>query len=134
MESNKGTGSAGYVIDHKNGSYTGILRAFWTGSPLVKISMSFPKETIGLFVNNLLKNGMLFKIYGVYKNDSGGIGYGKCGIHPYNNNICNLTSQNYGMTWYCTLPETKGFSCKDWFGPKSEMTTTFSAEENAFLK
>jgi hypothetical protein len=33
--------------------------------------ISFPKETIGLFVDNIYKNGILFKLDGVFKNNNG---------------------------------------------------------------
>jgi hypothetical protein len=65
-ESDKDAGSTGYVIDHHNGNYTGVLRALWSDSPIIKIMLSFPKETIGLFVHNIYKNGILFKLDGVF--------------------------------------------------------------------
>jgi hypothetical protein len=134
-EFDKDAGSTGYVIDHHNGNYTGVLRALWSGSPIIKIMLSFPKETIGLFVDNIYKNGILFKLDGVFKNNNGERNVGVCGIHQRTEKSgCNFTSRNYGMRWFCSLPEEEGFACDDWYGPKATMETTFSDRELSFLR
>ena len=134
-ETDKDAGSTGYVIDHHNGNYTGVLRALWSGSPIIKIMLSFPKETIGLFVDNIYKNGILFKLDGVFKNNNGERNVGVCGIHQRTEKSgCNFTARNYGMRWFCSLPEEEGFACDDWYGPKATMETTFSDRELSFLR
>ncbi|XP_052104820.1 NXPE family member 3-like [Mytilus californianus] len=67
----KGAGSVGYVVDYGNGTYIGVIKALWSGSPHIKISLSFPKESIGLFVNYMYRNGMLRTLKGVFKNARG---------------------------------------------------------------
>lgn len=35
-----------------------------------------------------------------------------------NRTICNFTSENSNMTWYCIAPRKKGLGCKDWTSMK----------------
>ncbi|CAG2222311.1 unnamed protein product [Mytilus edulis] len=115
-EKGKGAGSAGYVVDHGNGTYIGVIKALWSGSPNITIKLAFPKESIGLFVNHIYRNGMLRPIFGFFKNARGETGKGICGIHTLtNHDLCDFTSFNYGMRWFCSLPDTPGFICTDWF-------------------
>ncbi|XP_052104803.1 uncharacterized protein LOC127737884 [Mytilus californianus] len=112
----KGAGSVGYVADYGNGTYIGVIKALWSGSPHIKISLSFPKESIGLFVNYIYRNGMLRTLKGVFKNARGETGKGLCGIHTLTKHgICDFTSLNYGMRWFCSLPDAPGFKCSDWY-------------------
>ncbi|CAG2203089.1 unnamed protein product [Mytilus edulis] len=134
-EKGKGASSAGYVVDHGNGTYIGVIKALWRGSPNIKIAMSFQKESIGLFVNYLYKYGMLRTLKGVFKNARGETGKGICGIHTLTKHgICDFTSMNYGMRWFCSLPDKPGFTCSDWYAPIGDMTVpTFTKSQKQFL-
>lgn len=41
-----GAASVAQVIDHENGSYTAALKAFWVGTPEVRIALISPREVI----------------------------------------------------------------------------------------
>ncbi|VDH94312.1 Hypothetical predicted protein [Mytilus galloprovincialis] len=135
-EKGKGASSAGYVVDHGNGTYIGVIKALWRGSPHIKIAMSFQKESIGLFVNYLYKYGMLRTLKGVFKNARGETAKGICGIHTLTKHgICDFTSMNYGMRWFCSLPDKPGFTCSDWYAPIGDMTVpTFTKSKKQFLR
>ncbi|XP_063425383.1 NXPE family member 1-like [Mytilus trossulus] len=136
-EKGKGAGSAGYIVDHGNGTYIGVIKALWRGSPHIKISLSFSKESIGLYVNYIHRNGMLRAVKGIFKNARGEIGKGSCGIHTLTNitnSICDFTSLNYGMRWFCLLPNATGFDCSDWYSVTGDMTVpTFTNAQQQFL-
>ncbi|CAC5423878.1 unnamed protein product [Mytilus coruscus] len=131
----KGAGSVGYVVDYGNGTYIGVIKALWSGSPHIKISLSFPKESIGLFVNYIYRNGMLRTLKGVFKNARGETGKGLCGIHTLTKHgICDFTSLNYGMRWFCSLPDAPGFKCSDWYAVIGDMTvSTFTKTQKHFI-
>ncbi|VDI07563.1 Hypothetical predicted protein [Mytilus galloprovincialis] len=113
-EKGKGAGSTGYVVEHGNGTYIGVIRALLSGSPHIKIPLSFAKESIGLYVNYIYRNGMLRTVQGIFKNARGETGKGSCGIHTLTKHgICDFTSLNYGMRWFCLLPNASGFNCLD---------------------
>ncbi|CAC5423880.1 unnamed protein product [Mytilus coruscus] len=132
----KGAGSVGYVVDHGNGTYIGVIKALWSGSSHIKILLSFPKESIGLFVNYINKNGMLRTLKGVFKNARGETDKGICGIHTLTKHgICDFTSLNYGMRFFCSLPDTPGFNCSDWYAPIGDMTvSTFTKTQKHFIR
>ncbi|XP_071136694.1 NXPE family member 2-like isoform X2 [Mytilus edulis] len=134
-EKGKGAGSAGYVVDHGNGTYIGVIKTLWSGSPNIKISLSFPKESIGLFVNYIYKNGMLRTMKGVFKNARGETGKGPCGIHTLQKHgICDFTSKNYGMRWFCSLPDKPGFDCSDWYSIIGDTNvSTFTTTQSNFI-
>ncbi|XP_052104812.1 NXPE family member 1-like [Mytilus californianus] len=134
-EKGKGAGSVGYVVDHGNGTYIGVIKALWSGSPHITLLLPFPRESIGLFVNHIYRNGMLRTLKGVFKNARGETGKGICGIHTLTKDgICDFTSLNYGMRWFCSLPDTAGFTCTDWYAPIGDPTiSTLSKTQKHFL-
>ncbi|CAG2226496.1 unnamed protein product [Mytilus edulis] len=134
-EKGKNASSAGYIVDHGNGTYIGVIRALWSGSPHIKISLSFAKEAIGLYVNYIYRNGMLRAVKGIFRNARGETGKGACGIHTLTKHgICDFTSLNYGMRWFCLLPNASRFDCSDWYSITGDMTVpTFTNAQKQFL-
>ncbi|XP_033732951.1 NXPE family member 3-like [Pecten maximus] len=105
---------SGYVIDHDNGSYTGVVKAMWAGNPELMFSIANTKEHIGIFMNIVQKYGLIrFLRAGFIK--------GKltestlCSVIPNIPNVteyCNFTSQNFNMSFFCGKP--KQMNCGDW--------------------
>ncbi|XP_033733154.1 NXPE family member 3-like [Pecten maximus] len=105
---------SGYVIDHDNGSYTGVVKPMWAGNPELMFSIGNTKEHIGIFMNIVHK-------YGVIQFLRAGFIKGKltestlCSVIPNIPNVtdyCNFTAQNFNMSFFCGKP--KQMNCGDW--------------------
>ncbi|XP_069120350.1 NXPE family member 3-like isoform X2 [Argopecten irradians] len=105
---------SGHVIDHGDGSYTGIVKAMWAGNPEVMFSIANTKEHIGIFMNIVHKYGLITFLKA---------GFGKenvtestlCSIVPRIPGVseyCDFTAQNYDMSFFCGKPT--NMSCEDW--------------------
>lgn len=113
---NKDAGLAGHVTDHNNGSYTAHVIAGWTGQSDIKIYI-LPKEIKNYFQH--VRNDTIPRvIYGGFRRGKT-IRYTACDtrsnillkMYPQ---ICNLTTANYGIGWYCGKPDSLNVSCSDW--------------------
>ena len=106
----------GYVIDHGNGSYTGVLRALFPGQPVIKVSIAQTKEHIGIYLDYVKKEGIWYFMSAYF-------GKGKTTDETYCSTIpkftwvretCNFTDVNFGMSWYCGRPRNANLTCGDW--------------------
>ena len=112
----------GNVIDHRNGSYTGFIRVFWTGRTDVYVKQVSVVENTCLRYKALNKYGdivfTLSKPYGlraVYFSNKTEV------MTPCNTNnfiygsthTCDFTNLNGEMSWYCGLPDGGEFQCED---------------------
>ncbi|OWF35180.1 NXPE family member 4 [Mizuhopecten yessoensis] len=109
--------TGGYVIDFNNGSFLGIVKALWVGSPKITIAIGCTKEHIGLYLNFLEKYGTYFFVIGIFeKENHPGNAETQCTSIPnsqlFTGKVCNFTAENYNMSFYCEKP--KGYECKDW--------------------
>ncbi|XP_046566217.1 NXPE family member 3-like [Haliotis rubra] len=108
--------SAGYVIDHDNGTYTGVLRTMWTGRAVIYVAILSSRERMA-FIYNTFRTGFFGKhIYCLF--DAGNQtetteGYLDERFHK-KAPICNLTAENWGVPFYCSKPEKLGFECHHW--------------------
>lgn len=105
---------SGYVIDHDNGSYTGVVKAMWAGNPELMFSIGNTKEHVGIYMNMVHKYGLTtflragFKKHNVTESSL-------CSVVPNIPNVtayCNFTAQNYNFSFFCGKPKTLG--CVDW--------------------
>lgn len=39
----------GYVVDHKNGSYTAVVRIVWPGKQVISVTLVFGREIIRMY-------------------------------------------------------------------------------------
>ncbi|XP_060562836.1 NXPE family member 3-like [Ruditapes philippinarum] len=112
----------GNVIDHRNGSYTGLIRVFWTGRTNVHLRLVSAVENTCLRYKALYKYGdIVFTLrqpYGlraVYSYNNSKV-FAPCNTNSFiygSSRVCNFTTLNGGMSWYCGLPAGGQFQCKD---------------------
>ena len=108
--------SSGYVIDHGNGSYTGVLRAVFPGKPVIKVSIAQTKEHIGIYLDYVEKEGIWHFMKGYFKRGKKTEITYCSAISKFTlvNKTCNFTDMNFGMSWYCGKPRNPNLGCKDW--------------------
>lgn len=112
--------SSGFVIDHGNGSYTGLVKALWKGHLEIRLSLATTKEHTGIFLNRLSKYGLSTSIIATFTKMLNGRRIqdkSSCSIIsfiPGYNDTCNFTTINYNMSWFCGKPSLTHLSCKDW--------------------
>lgn len=124
-EKEKGDGRiSGQVEDHKNGSYTGHVTVFWTGKTRLYFKLITPIENscrrwkaIKRYGNSVFAQSLPKGILATYKkNSSQVVNTTNCGpipwIHGFTN-LCNFTTLNGGLSWYCGKPNDKDFNCSD---------------------
>lgn len=109
---------AGYVVDHMNGSYTGVVRALWNGRPTVRVSVGHTKEQVALYVKYQHKfgaykftNATFYTVNPKVKEST------QCcstywQIEKRYQGYCNFTEKNFNISFYCGQPTKLG--CGDW--------------------
>ena len=127
--------SCGYVIDHGNGSYTGVLRALFPGQPMIKISIAQTKEQVGIYLDYVKKEGIWYFMSAYF-----GKGQTKdetyCSTIPqftWGKETCNFTDVNFGMSWYCERPRKANLTCGDWVA-YSGRRANFLLSKNTTMK
>lgn len=111
----KGASSSGSVIDHVNGSYTGILRALWTGSAVIKFAVSCTSEGYTMMYQYFAGQGASKNILCIFEaNKIREVTMGSTLVDHGNKNVCNLTAENYGLPWFCGKPKSTRVQCSDW--------------------
>lgn len=111
-----GSNVNGYVIDHDNGTYTGVVRALWKGMAKVKTTIANTKEHVGIVMSYIDKHGLFHDHAATYKNNKV-TERARCSTKPdvYGlKNMCNMTSYNFGLHWYCGRPNSSSLTCDDW--------------------
>ncbi|XP_067669919.1 NXPE family member 3-like [Haliotis asinina] len=108
--------SAGYVIDHDNGTYTGVLRTMWTGQAVIYVAILSSRERM-TFIYKTFRTGFFGKhVYCLF--DAQNITETTEGYLDERflkkETLCNLTAENWGVPFYCTKPEKHGFECHHW--------------------
>ncbi|KAL4229384.1 Neurexophilin [Mactra antiquata] len=115
---------SGEVIDHKNGSYTGIVKVFWSGPTLIRsrlvssiINTCLKMKALKKYGNAVFSLRQGFGIRGTFKRK-----HWKeltpCGANPTifgYTNICNFTALNDGMSWFCGKPKKEYLNCSHIF-------------------
>ncbi|OWF53766.1 NXPE family member 1-like [Mizuhopecten yessoensis] len=109
---------AGYVIDHMNGTYTGVVRAAWKGRATVKVSVGHTKEQVALYAQYFNKygafkytNATFFSVHPNVKEST------QCSsthwqVEQRYRGYCNFTEKNYNISYFCGQP--RYFDCEDW--------------------
>ncbi|KAL4223298.1 Neurexophilin [Mactra antiquata] len=113
---------SGTVIDHKSGSYTGIIKLFWTGETQIFANLAtsiihtcLKMKAIKKYGNAVYAKQKPWGIIGTFM--KGDLEENTpCGANPSifrYKLICNLTHINGNMPWFCGKPSNKFFSCSD---------------------
>ncbi|XP_046574080.1 NXPE family member 3-like [Haliotis rubra] len=137
-EKSKEARAAGVVTDNKDGTYTGTLRALWTGSPKIEATIASRKENVDIFYRRYLDNYTLRNISARFESD--GVKEETLCLPIPNirgfTNVCNLTAENYGLPWYCGKPSHRKLLCYDLTGLRADsyQPTLFTSHEAKFFK
>ncbi|XP_070209468.1 NXPE family member 2-like isoform X2 [Littorina saxatilis] len=111
------TGTASLAVqvqDLRNGSYLGTTFLQWKGTSIVKVYLTYPREFLReaarwrLTVHATFWQGMQFS------NDNGVTETTACfPSHPVPGyaSVCNMTSDNGGLPYYCGLPTDSRLAC-----------------------
>ncbi|XP_071086046.1 NXPE family member 3-like [Haliotis cracherodii] len=102
--------TSGHVIDHGNGSYTGVLRAFWEGHPVITVSIAWTRQLLNIRDRLRSSNVPYTFIYAFFERGSLRE-VTRCNITKTTENMCNYTAQNGGHSWLCERPKTKLLPC-----------------------
>lgn len=115
-ESEVDASSAGYVLDNGDGSYDGVVKALWQGQPEIRVSIACTKHQIAITYRRISKYGIFHYLEAGFRNQtSESTEFTRCSVQPKikgYSDICNLTSQNYGLEWYCGKPV--NLPCSSW--------------------
>ncbi|XP_069131076.1 NXPE family member 4-like isoform X1 [Argopecten irradians] len=126
----------GYVIDHGNGSYTGHVRALWTGKCVVKTTIAATKQQIAVVHNYIEKRGLMHDMVAGFQNGSV-VERTPCSSKPDvfdETGVCNFTAENYGLHWYCVEPKNPKLSCQDWRITKGHRTDHLNTTERTISR
>ncbi|XP_069100912.1 NXPE family member 4-like [Argopecten irradians] len=106
----------GYVVDHGNGTHTGYVRALWKGKCVIKTSIAATKQQIASVHNYIEKHGLMHDMVAGFQNDSI-VERTPCSAKPNvfaTPAVCNFTTENYGLHWFCGKPKHPKLRCEDW--------------------
>ncbi|OWF55669.1 NXPE family member 3-like [Mizuhopecten yessoensis] len=126
---------SGHVIDHDNGSYTGIVKVLWVGNPELMISIANTKEHIGIYLNNVHTYGLItFLKAGFERNKL--TESTLCSVVPNIPDVkeyCNFTAQNFNMSFFCGKPI--NLSCSDWsVYERTDIHSCYKKHQSLFLQ
>lgn len=114
--------SVGNVTDNGDGTYTGEVRFYWRGATTIRVKLGCTLETFCRRKNAMLKYGnsafALKKPWGMKalfqtnatKEET------RCGIYDKiqgYTKLCNLTTLNDGIPWFCGKPNSEKLNCED---------------------
>ncbi|XP_067654147.1 NXPE family member 3-like [Haliotis asinina] len=110
-----GAASVGHVVDHHNGSYTGMLRASWTGSVKISVQILYTREALSMYLRHMSPFTPRKTIMCVFKNKNVATETrGFPSVDAFKGlPFCNMTTENYGLAWYCGKPNNP-LVCHDW--------------------
>ncbi|XP_046549617.1 NXPE family member 3-like [Haliotis rubra] len=130
-----GATSVGRVIDHRNGSYTAMLRAMWRGTATISVTVLCGREAVSTYMRLMNPLTDVQKVFCVFEFDgmrTETIGYPS--PDPLEEDVCNMTSENYGLAWYCVKPD-KRFLCSDWVKiTKARLPSDKTSSKEMFYK
>ncbi|XP_020505187.2 NXPE family member 3-like [Labrus bergylta] len=108
-----GTGVAGRVVDHLNGSYSAVFTLFWEGSAQVEVMLIHPSEAVTVLHRLTREKPDRIFFEGVFR--AGSISETTiCNVclRQTNQPVCNFTDLHTGDPWFCYKP--KKLSCDTW--------------------
>ncbi|XP_060068949.1 NXPE family member 4-like [Ylistrum balloti] len=111
-----------------NGTYIGQVLLPWKGHATLLVSIAQTRQAITSVMSVINGYGNLYEMYGLFSNE----------VDPYHGetektlcstvanprmgkDVCNLTSQNFGYSWFCAKP--KCLRCQDWKAVRGRMLT-----------
>ncbi|XP_071087436.1 NXPE family member 3-like [Haliotis cracherodii] len=137
-EASKDARAAGVVTDNKDGTYTGTLKALWTGSPKIEAAIASRKENVDIFYRVYHDYYTLRNLSAMFESD--GVQEETLCLPIPNirgfENVCNLTAENYGLPWYCGKPSHRKLLCHDFTGLREpdKQPSPFTPHEAKFFE
>ncbi|XP_048239789.1 NXPE family member 3-like [Haliotis rufescens] len=128
-DQNNGAFVSGNVIDHRNGSYTGVLKALWVGQAIIRVFLAGTREEILLYYK-------LYELYSSMWTIKAGFVAGnisertQCSTVAFDGDMCNMTSQNGGLPWFCKKPLNIHLACETWRTTSSKVKADFYLDPN----
>ncbi|XP_060573659.1 NXPE family member 4-like [Ruditapes philippinarum] len=110
----------GIVFDNTNGSYLIIFECFWSGPSQIIVSIAYTQEAVSALFKLMTKVLAMVNIEARYErgNETEDLfchpDIDRLKIHTHYKEICNFTSLNSGLPWFCGKPKRKTLECKDW--------------------
>ena len=110
----------GHVTDQMNGTYSGRVSIHWSGQTRIFVKLASAKENLCLRFKAMKKYGnsvyALKTPYGIHYRffRFSAIEYTRCSPHNFvygYKSLCNFTSLNGGLSWFCGKPSKKGLDC-----------------------
>ena len=113
---------AGHVTDNMDGSYTGLLKLYWTGKTIIKAKLGntlenycIRKKAVTKYGNAVFSMKHPFGIKGMFVKLNASENT-LCGTEPViygYKHLCNFTKLNDGQSWFCGKPRSKTIACAD---------------------
>jgi len=112
---------SGEVTDNQDGTYSGILNIPWSGKTTIQFKVASFFENTCIKFHAMKKYAMASFVLvapgGILGTFSNGLVEDIVPCGPQNNvynqsKLCNFTTINDGMSWYCGHPGKKGLTCK----------------------
>lgn len=135
-EVSHGACARGYVIDHGNGSYTGVVRVLWPGRVDVLAAVVLSREAVRVLYKIHREGHLVRQLFAIFQRR---FMYEMtlCGPSPFllgYTRVCNLTRRHYGLPWYCGRPEV--LTCAEWtrIGGSQPPWPMFEEERKLFEK
>ncbi|XP_046549664.1 NXPE family member 2-like [Haliotis rubra] len=113
-EPDRGACASGYVFDHHNGSYTGVVRLLWRGRVDVVVAIASSREAIRLLYTIHREGYLVRQMFAIFQRRHT-YEMTLCAYTPHlpgYDNVCNLTAMNHGLPWYCGHPDF--LTCAEW--------------------
>lgn len=103
-------------------SYVVPNPVLWSGEMKVVAALQQPRQLHQVYINNLKRNKMLAAFVAAFQR--GNVGQSTLCMPiphvPGFPRVCNLTSANGGLPWYCGKPTRGNLSCGDWTKTRSK--------------
>lgn len=108
--------AAAEIYDFRNGSYLAAIPLLWTGNSTVFAALMRPREYEHIVLEQLRKRKtsrpiLAGFINGNFSETTVCMPYP---VIPCYHDVCNFTSENGGLPWYCGKPVNQELSCDDW--------------------
>ena len=118
-----GGNAPGHVTDHMNGTYSGHIYIPWSGPTKIFVKLVSATENRCLRFKAMKKYGnSVFALktpYGIHYSFTKGSQTTSTRCYPHPSiygykEVCNFTKLNFGFSWFCGKPVTKGIDCNNY--------------------
>ncbi|XP_076444358.1 NXPE family member 3-like [Babylonia areolata] len=108
--------AAAHVTGLRNGTYVASLPVLWPGLTEVRAALLRPREFRRLVLSLMTTMKIMIGIVSSFvSNKTEEVTLcSSIPVVPGYQEVCNLTTLNSGMSWYCGRPSTPGLKCRDW--------------------